>query len=56
MESKGYPAAKRYTNEEIDKMVAESPYYKATSNDVDWLQKVKMQGRIQKWVDHSLSA
>lgn len=55
MESKGYPAAKRYTNEEIDKMVAESPYYKATSNDVDWLQKVKMQGRIQKWVDHSIS-
>ena len=36
-------------------MVARSPYYKATSNDVDWLQKVKMQGRIQKWVDHSIS-
>ncbi|MDR0824713.1 MAG: adenosylcobalamin-dependent ribonucleoside-diphosphate reductase [Prevotella sp.] len=55
MESKGYPTAKRYTNEEIDVMVEESPYYKATSNDVDWLQKVKMQGRIQKWVDHSIS-
>ncbi|MDR1883498.1 MAG: adenosylcobalamin-dependent ribonucleoside-diphosphate reductase [Prevotella sp.] len=55
MESKGYPAAKKYTNEEIEAMVAESPYYKATSNDVDWLQKVKMQGRIQKWVDHSIS-
>jgi ribonucleoside-diphosphate reductase alpha chain len=55
MESKGYPTAKRYTNEEVEKMVAESPYFKATSNDVDWLQKVKMQGRIQKWVDHSIS-
>lgn len=55
MESKGYPTAKKYTNEEVDAMVAESPYYKATSNDVDWLQKVKMQGRVQKWVDHSIS-
>ena len=55
MESKGYPTAKKYTNEEVETMVAESPYYKATSNDVDWLQKVKMQGRIQKWVDHSIS-
>ncbi|NDV77668.1 adenosylcobalamin-dependent ribonucleoside-diphosphate reductase [Dysgonomonas sp. 511] len=55
MESNGYPTAKKYTNEEIDAMVAQSPYYKATSNDVDWLQKVKMQGRIQQWVDHSIS-
>lgn len=55
MESKGYPTTKRYTNEEIDNLVAASPYYKATSNDVDWMQKVKMQGRIQKWVDHSIS-
>jgi ribonucleoside-diphosphate reductase alpha chain len=55
MESMGYPTAKRYTNEEVEAMVTESPYYKATSNDVDWLQKVKMQGRIQKWVDHSIS-
>ncbi len=55
MESKGYPTSKRYTSEEIDTLVAESPYFKATSNDVDWLQKVKMQGRIQKWVDHSIS-
>lgn len=55
MESKGYPVAKKYTNEEIDRLVEESPYFKATSNDVDWLQKVKMQGRIQKWVDHSIS-
>ncbi|NDW19541.1 adenosylcobalamin-dependent ribonucleoside-diphosphate reductase [Dysgonomonas sp. 216] len=55
MESKGHSTTKKYTNEEIDTLVAESPYYKATSNDVDWLQKVKMQGRIQKWVDHSIS-
>lgn len=44
-----------YTQEELDKLVARSPYYKATSNDVDWLEKVKMQGRVQKWVDHSIS-
>ncbi len=55
MEANGYPTAKKYTQEEIDQMVAKSPYYKATSNDVDWLQKVRMQGRIQKWVDHSIS-
>jgi len=55
MEQKGYPTAKKYSNDEIETLVAESPYYKATSNDVDWLQKVKMQGRIQKWVDHSIS-
>ena len=51
----GYDPTKRYTQEEIDKLVEKSPYYKATSNDVDWLMKVKMQGRIQKWVDHSIS-
>lgn len=51
----GYDPTKRYTQEEIDKLVGKSPYYKATSNDVDWLMKVKMQGRIQKWVDHSIS-
>ena len=44
-----------YTQEELDELVAKSPYYKATSNDVDWLEKVKMQGRVQKWVDHSIS-
>ena len=55
MEAQGYNPAKRYTQEEVDAMVAKSPYYKATSNDVDWLMKVKMQGRIQKWVDHSIS-
>ncbi len=55
MEANGYDPVKRYSQEEIDELVAKSPYYKATSNDVDWLMKVKMQGRIQKWVDHSIS-
>lgn len=55
MEINGYDPNKRYTQDEIDELVAKSPYYKATSNDVDWLMKVKMQGRIQKWVDHSIS-
>ena len=50
-----YDPNHRYTNEEIDELVAQSPYYKATANDVDWLEKVKMQGAIQKWVDHSIS-
>ena len=55
MQINGYDPDKHYTQEEIDDLVAKSPYYKATSNDVDWLMKVKMQGRIQKWVDHSIS-
>lgn len=55
MLANGYPAAQKYTSAEIDDMIAHSPYYKATSNDVDWVQKVKMQGRIQRWVDHSIS-
>ena len=55
MEVNGYDTQKRYTQDEIDELVKKSPYYKATSNDVDWLMKVKMQGRIQKWVDHSIS-
>ena len=41
--------------EQIDDLVRQSPYYKATSNDIDWLAKVKMQGKMQKWVDHSIS-
>lgn len=49
------PVKDDYTQEEIDEIVARSPYYKATANDIDWLEKVKMQGRIQKWVDHSIS-
>ena len=44
-----------YTQEEIDALVERSPYYKATANDINWLEKVKMQGAIQKWVDHSIS-
>ena len=55
MKVNGYDTDKRYSQEEIDELVAKSPYHKATSNDVDWLMKVKMQGRIQKWVDHSIS-
>ncbi|MBQ3605803.1 MAG: adenosylcobalamin-dependent ribonucleoside-diphosphate reductase [Muribaculaceae bacterium] len=46
---------KNYSQEELEELVAKSPYNKATSNDVDWLEKVKMQGRVQKWVDHSIS-
>ena len=55
MKVKGLDTEKRYTQEEIDELVARSPYYKATANDVDWLMKVRMQGAIQKWVDHSIS-
>lgn len=55
MEVNNIPTAKKYTKEEIDELIAKSPYYKATSNDVDWLKKVQMQGRVQKWVDHSIS-
>jgi len=55
MEVNGIDSTKRYTQEEIDELVAKSPYYKATANDVDWLMKVRMQGAIQKWVDHSIS-
>ncbi len=55
MEANNYPTAKKYKKEEVDELVAKSPYYKATSNDVDWLKKVQMQGRVQKWVDHSIS-
>ena len=55
MLANGFSASKKYTQEEVEELVAKSPYYKATSNDVDWLQKVRLQGRIQKWVDHSIS-
>lgn len=55
MEANGHDTNREYTQEELDELVKESPYYKATSNDVDWLSKVRMQGRIQKWVDHSIS-
>ena len=55
MRVNGIDTEKNYTQEELDEIIARSPYYKATSNDIDWLQKVKMQGRVQKWVDHSIS-
>ena len=55
MKINGIDTEKKYTQEEIDALVERSPYYKATANDVDWLMKVKMQGEIQKWVDHSIS-
>ena len=55
MKVQGLDTEKRYSQEEIDELVMRSPYYKATANDVDWLMKVRMQGAIQKWVDHSIS-
>lgn len=55
MQTKGYDTSKNYSQAEIDKLVVESPYYKSTTQDVDWMAKVRMQGRIQRWVDHSIS-
>ncbi len=55
MRINGIEVKQDYTQEEIDNLVKQSPYYKATANDVDWLEKVRMQGRVQKWVDHSIS-
>ncbi len=55
MQVNGIDTTKNYSNDEINELIEKSPYYKATSNDVDWLSKVKMQGAIQKWVDHSIS-
>lgn len=54
---KGYDteAVKSYSEEQIEELVKVSPYYKSTSNDIDWVAKVRMQGEIQKWVDHSIS-
>lgn len=49
------PVHQEYTQEDIDELISRSPYYGATSNDIDWIEKVKMQGRVQKWVDHSIS-
>ncbi|HJZ39282.1 MAG TPA: adenosylcobalamin-dependent ribonucleoside-diphosphate reductase [Bacteroidales bacterium] len=45
----------KYEDAKLQEIVAKSPYYKATSNDVDWMNKVRMQGEVQKWVDHSIS-
>jgi len=44
-----------YSQEELDELITKSPYHKATANDIDWVKKVKMQGEVQKWVDHSIS-
>ncbi len=55
MKVNGIEPKKNMTAEEIDELVKRSPYYKATSNDVDWMEKVRMQGEVQKWVDHSIS-
>ena len=57
LESNGYDISKLQTisEEELSKWLKASPYYKATANDIDWVAKVKMQGAIQKWVDHSIS-
>ena len=55
MRINGIEAKSNLTSEELDQLVAKSPYYKATANDVDWMEKVRMQGEIQKWVDHSIS-
>jgi len=55
MEVNGFDTTKNYAQKDLDELVKKSPYYKATSNDVDYLKKVKMQGAIQQWVDHSIS-
>lgn len=55
MKINGLDTTKKYTQAEINDLVKRSPYYKATANDVDWLMKIRMQGAIQKWVDHSIS-
>ena len=55
MEVCGIERRADYSQDDLNALVEKSPYYKATSNDVDWREKVKMQGRVQKWVDHSIS-
>ena len=55
MDVNGIDSDKNFSQEELDVLIKKSPYYKATSNDVDWLSKVTMQGAVQKWVDHSIS-
>ncbi len=55
MKTVGIDTTKNYTQAELDEIVARSPYAGATANDIDWLEKVNMQGKIQKWVDHSIS-
>ena len=55
MRVNGIEVKRNLSAEEIERLVEKSPYYKATSNDVDWMEKVRMQGAVQKWVDHSIS-
>ncbi len=55
MEVNGYDTSRSYDTAELEALVKKSPYYKATSNDVDWVRKVHLQGAVQKWVDHSIS-
>ncbi len=55
MEVNGMDTSRHFSDQEINELIEKSPYYKATSNDVDWVNKVKMQGQIQQWVDHSIS-
>ncbi|MBR5726116.1 MAG: adenosylcobalamin-dependent ribonucleoside-diphosphate reductase [Muribaculaceae bacterium] len=55
MNANNIPVRRDYTQEQLNDIVARSPYYKATANDVDWVNKVRMQGEVQKWVDHSIS-
>ncbi|WP_150451636.1 adenosylcobalamin-dependent ribonucleoside-diphosphate reductase [Arenibacter lacus] len=55
MSVNGIDTDKNYSQEELNTIVKKSPYYQATSNDVDWLSKVRLQGAVQKWVDHSIS-
>lgn len=55
MKVAGIEKKDNYTQAELESMVEKSPYFKATANDIDWLEKVKMQGAVQKWVDHSIS-
>jgi len=55
MDVNGFDTTKNYEQKELNALIKKSPYHKATSNDVDWLSKVRMQGAVQKWVDHSIS-
>lgn len=55
MQVNGHDISNDYTQKDLDELVKKSPYYKSTSNDIDWLSKVRMQGAVQKWVDHSIS-
>ncbi len=55
MKAQGIDPAQKFSPKDVEELVERSPYHRATSNDVDWVEKVRMQGRIQKWVDHSIS-